>query len=165
MTTRILDRIVTLLAVLAGVLLCLLVVLIGVDVFARSTRQFSLPFTLDVAEYTLYLMTFLAAPWVLRQQGHIAIEIFVERLPDPLQRFAARFVNAVAALTCSVLLVFSARQLWRSFESGNLVYESFVYPEWYQYAVPPPIFGLLGWQFLRRLREFPESDLTRERGI
>lgn len=148
-----LDRLINLLAVAAGLFLCLLVVLICVDVAARSSRAFTLPWTLDAAEYALYLITFLGAPWVLREQGHIAIEIFVARLPAGGQRFFAALTNVLGAAVCLILLVYSVRQLLRSYASGNMIYETYVYAEWYQYTVPPPIFLLLIVLFLLRLRD------------
>ncbi|MEZ5650227.1 MAG: TRAP transporter small permease subunit [Burkholderiaceae bacterium] len=146
-----LDRLVNALAVIAGALLCGLVVLICFDVVARSSRVFSLPWALDVAEWALFLITFLGAPWVLREHGHIAIEIFVARLPGAAQRAVGWLANLIGALVCAVLLVYAVRQLLRSFDSGNMIYETFVYAEWYQYAVPPPIFALLLILFVLRL--------------
>jgi TRAP-type C4-dicarboxylate transport system permease small subunit len=73
-----LDRLVDALAVVAGALLCALVLLISVDVAARSFKLFATPWTLDIAQYMLYAITFLGAPWVLREDGHIAIEVFIE---------------------------------------------------------------------------------------
>ena len=130
------DALIDGLAVLAAALLCVLVVLICADVLARSTRLFSMPWTLDLAEAGLYLMTFLGAPWGLREQGHIAIEVFV---------------NLAGIVVCAILVVFSFRQLARSFSSGNQIYETFIYPEWYQYSVPPVVFLILGLLFARRL--------------
>ncbi|MEZ5741690.1 MAG: hypothetical protein R3E68_21170 [Burkholderiaceae bacterium] len=60
--------------------------------------------------------------------------------------------NGTGLLICAVLVVYSVRQLLRSYASGNQVYETFVYPEWYQYAVPPPVFLMLMVLFVRRLR-------------
>lgn len=159
------DRLVSALAVVAGVMLCGLVLLICVDVLARSSRAFSIPWTLDIAEYSLYLITFLGAPWVLREQGHIAIEIFVEQLPLGAQRLAAQLVNVVGLAVCLVLMFFSFRQLWRSYDSGNLVYETFVYAEWYQYVVPPPVFLILGLLFLRRFRGPTAFDAQYREGL
>ena len=157
---RVFNRLIDLLAVVAGVLLGVLVVLICVDVFARSTRVLSLPWALDVAEWALFLITFLGAPWVLREQGHIAIEIFVARLPRRAARVVAGFANMLGALVCAVLFVYSVRQLSRSFESGNLIHETFVYPEWVQYSVPPPVFLLLLALFVSRLFRADEPART-----
>lgn len=136
----------------AGLLLCLLVVLTCIDVFARATRLLSLPWSLDVAEYSLYLVAFLGAPWVLREQGHIAIELFVERLGPTAKARVARMADLAGLLVCAVLFFYACRQLARSFASGTLVHETFVYPEWYPYLVPPPVFLILLMLFVRRLR-------------
>ncbi len=132
-------------------LLCALVVLVCLDVAARSLKLFATPWTLDISEYLLYAITFLGAPWVLREEGHIAIELVVERLP-PRGRAAARIASdALGALVCAVLLYYAGRAFWRSYAAGNLVHETFVFPEWYLYCLAPPVFLILLLQFAGRL--------------
>jgi TRAP-type C4-dicarboxylate transport system permease small subunit len=138
------------LGLVAGALLCGLVALVCMDVTARTFRLFPMPWTLDVAQYMLYAITFLGAPWVLREDGHIAIEIFVERLPPRLRRRVARGSNALGAVVCALLVYYSARALWRSYAANNLVYQTFVFPEWYLYCLAPPVFLILLLLFLRR---------------
>jgi TRAP-type C4-dicarboxylate transport system permease small subunit len=146
-----LDRLVDALAVVAGALLCALVAVVCLDVAARSLKLFATPWALDVSEYLLYAITFLGAPWVLRENGHIAIELVVERLPARA-RAAARFASdGLGALVCAVLAYYAGRAFWRSYSSGNLVYETFVFPEWYLYWLAPLVFLLLLLLFLRRL--------------
>ena len=145
-----LDRLVDTLALVAGALLCALVALTCLDVAARSFKLFPTPWTLDIAEYMLYAITFLGAPWVLREDGHIAIEIFVEPLAPPLRRAARRGSDALGAIVCAVLLYYACRALWRSYASNNLVYETFVFPEWYLYVIAPPVFLILLLLLLRR---------------
>ena len=99
---------------------------------------------------------------MLRERGHIAIELFVEHLPRPVRALANRTANVAGLLICLILLGFASRQWWRSFASGNQVYETFVYAEWYQYALPPPIFLLLTLLFWRQLRQ-SHSTAERER--
>jgi TRAP-type C4-dicarboxylate transport system permease small subunit len=113
------------------------------DVAARTFKLFPTPWTLDIAEYLLYAITFLGAPWVLREEGHIAIELVVERLPRRARRAARIASDALGALVCAVLLYYACRAFWRSYASGNLVYETFVFPEWYLYCLAPPVFLLL----------------------
>jgi C4-dicarboxylate transporter DctQ subunit len=160
-----LDALVNLLALAAGAMLCLLVVLICVDVTARTLRLFATPWTLDIAEYLLYGITFLGAPWVLREEGHIAIEIVVERLPSAAQVFVRRCTDGFGALVCAVLAYYAARTLWRSYSAKNLVHETFVFPEWYLYVIAPPIFLILLLLFLRRVlrpRPAPPPELPGE---
>ncbi|MDH4324718.1 MAG: TRAP transporter small permease [Betaproteobacteria bacterium] len=145
-----LDRLVDALAMVAGALLCALVVLTCVDVAARTFKLFATPWTLDIAEYMLYAITFLGAPWVLREDGHIAIEIFVEQLTPRARRAVRRGSDALGALICAVLLYYTGRVFWRSYSANNLVYETFVFPEWYLYSIAPPVFLLLLLLLARR---------------
>lgn len=144
------DRLVDALAFVAGVMLCALALLVCLDVTSRTLRLFAMPWALDFSEYLLYAITFLAAPWVLREQGHIAVEILVERLPAGLRGALQRATDAFGALVCATLLAFSCRVLWRSYSQNNMVHETFVFPEWYLFAIAPPVFLLLALIFARR---------------
>ncbi|MEX2151075.1 MAG: TRAP transporter small permease [Steroidobacteraceae bacterium] len=155
-----LDRLIDALALVAGALLCALVALVCMDVAARSLKLFATPWTLDISEYALYAITFLGAPWVLRENGHIAIELVVERLPPRGRAAARRASDALGALVCAVLLYYASRTFWRSYASGNLVYETFVFPEWYLYCLAPPVFLLLLLLFAGRLWR-PGADAGR----
>jgi len=128
------------------------VVVVCLDVAARSLKLFPTPWAPDVSEYLLYGITFLGAPWVLREDGHIAIEIFVERLGARARRVVRTAADALGAAVCAVLLYYACRALWRSYAAHNLVYETFVFPEWYLYSLAPPVFLLLLLLFLRRFR-------------
>lgn len=121
------------------------------DVATRTFRLFAMPWAPDFSEYALYGITFLGAPWVLREEGHIAIELLVERLAPGPQRAARRFAQLLGAVVCAALLYYACRQLARSYAAQNLVYETFVFPEWWQYVLPPPIFLVLLALFVRRL--------------
>jgi len=155
-----LDRLVDALALIAGAAFCALTLLIGVDVLIRKLGYFSMPWTLDVAEYTLYVVTFLGAPWVLRDGGHIAIDLWVQRLSGRNQRRAAMVSNLLCAGVCSVLFYYACKVCWVSFDEGIQVYETFVFPEWYLLSVAPPIFLLLVCLFLRTWHRIKVNSLT-----
>ena len=146
-----LDLLIDALAFVAGALVCALVFLILVDVMARYLRWFSLAWGLEASEYMLYAITFLGAPWVLREQGHIAIELVVERLSERARRVARLATDALGAVVCVVLLYYACRVLWQSYAAGTMVHKSFVFPEWLVYAGMPPIFLMLLAVYLRSL--------------
>ena len=156
------DALIDALAIAAAALLCALVALILVDVAARYLRLFSIPWSFEATEYMLYAITFLGAPWVLREEGHIAIELVVERLA-PRPRRAVRFVaDLLGASVCVVLLVFACRVAWRSYASGTLVHKSFIFPEWWVYAGMPPVLLILLGVYLRWLARPTQHAGTRE---
>jgi TRAP-type C4-dicarboxylate transport system permease small subunit len=156
------DGLIDALALAAAALLCGLVVLILVDVGARYLRLFSIPWSFEATEYMLYAITFLGAPWVLREEGHIAIELVVERLAAGPRRVVRRIADVLGATVCVVLFFFACRVAWRSYESATLVHKSFIFPEWWVYAGMPPVMLMLLGVYLRWLLRPPAHVGTRK---
>src|SRR5262249_10826952 len=67
--------------VLACLLLLLMTVMIGADVVSRNIGGGGIPVGNELSEDILYLMTLLAAPWLLRQGQHIRVDIILRVLP------------------------------------------------------------------------------------
>lgn len=143
------------LALVSAALLVLLTALILLDVAARSLRLLALPWSLEATEYLLYAITFLGAPWVLREQGHIAVELLVERLPPGGRRAVRRTTDVLGAAVCAVLCYYSARVLWRSYAAGTMVQKSFVFPEWWVFVIVPPVTLLLLGIYVRWILQPP----------
>jgi len=146
-----LDLLIDGLALVAAALVVLLTLLIACDVAARYLRWFNLTWALEASEYMLYAITFLGAPWVLREEGHIAVELVVERLPAHQRMRLRRATDLLGAVVCALLLVYACRVAWRSFQSGILVQKSFTFPEWYGFALIPPVMLVLLCIYLRWL--------------
>jgi len=145
------DVLIDALAIVAGALVVLLTALVVVDVAARSLRVFTLPWSLEATEYMLYAVTFLGAPWVLRERGHIAIELVVERLPARGRAVAGVLAELAGAAICAVLFTYACRVVWQSYASGIMVQKSFSFPEWVAYAGIPPVMLILLGIYLRWL--------------
>jgi TRAP-type C4-dicarboxylate transport system permease small subunit len=145
------DVLIDALAIVAGALVVLLAALVVVDVCARSLRLFTLPWSLEATEYMLYAVTFLGAPWVLRENGHIAIELVVERLPARGRAVAGVLAELAGAAICATLFLYACRVAWQSYASGIQVQKSFSFPEWIAYAGIPPVMLILLGIYLRRL--------------
>ena len=154
------DKLINGLAVIAGAMMCALTVLICLDVAVRHFRLFAMPWSLEVAEYSLLVITFLGTPWVLATGGQVSIDIVIDRLAPKARRSMRAVSYAVGAVVCTVLFGYSIGAWWQSFSQGTLVVETFTFPEWYFFALPPPIFLLLAGIFLRWLRFPPETDPT-----
>ena len=151
MFQRLLEKAVVGMAVLAGTSFVALALLICVDVVNRNLKLLSLPWTLNVAEYLLYGMTFLGAPWVLLRGGHIVVDLLIQSVPAVLRRRLLRLANALGLLVCAVMFVYSCKSLAGSYTSGTLVYKALVFPEWYLFTLAPVTFGFLGLIFLQWL--------------
>ena len=59
---------------------------------------------IDLTEYTLLWGTFLAAPWLLREGGHVRLEMLLDRLSPRTRHVCGVVSSLVGAAVCAVLL-------------------------------------------------------------
>jgi len=137
---------------LACAMVALMVVVICADVLVRATRLGNLPWAAEVAEYTLYLATFLGAPWLLRQGKHVRMDMVLKALPVSLAWAVELVADAVAAATCAALAFASIKSAIASAEQGSLVLKIFVLPEWWVIAPAAVIYSVLAIEFVFRFR-------------
>ncbi|MGE4335440.1 MAG: TRAP transporter small permease [Pigmentiphaga sp.] len=147
---RLYDRFLFLLGMVAGLLIFLVTIGIGIDVLLRAVRGQGLPWLIDLAEYAMLGMTFLGAPWVLRRGGHIAIEIAVMALPARQREFTRRGVCLLGALICAIMAWAGTLATLEAAQRGSLVFKALVFPEWWTLVVIPFSLGLCAFEFLRQ---------------
>lgn len=125
--------------------------IITVDVLFRSTGIGSLGFALEAAEYCVFLSAFFAAPWVLRHNGHVTVDFVVRALPPGLARVVLLAADAAGLVVTAIVTVFVIRVGHASWEQGMRVIKSFIFPEWWLYAVAAPCLALLAIEFCVRI--------------
>jgi len=140
------DRLLQGLAAIAAALLGASALAITLDVVGRNVGLGTLPWILEVSEYVLPLATFLVAPWLLRHNAHVRLDIPLQAWPR-----AGHVTNVVGLAVCAVLVVYGVRTILNSAEQGAMVFKSVVFPEWWLYAPVPLCFALLAVEFVRRL--------------
>ncbi|MDQ5849075.1 MAG: TRAP transporter small permease [Pseudomonadota bacterium] len=134
------------LAAAAALLLGASALAITLDVVARNLGLGTVPWILEVSEYVLPLATFFVAPWLLRQNQHVRLDVLLHRLP--WLEFVA---NLVGLAVSGVLVVYGIRTILNSAQQDSMVLKSVVFPEWWLYAPVPLCFALLLVEFGRRL--------------
>ena len=89
---RLYNRVITGLAVLGAASLVFISLAIIVDVVLRSTGFRPFQSTSAIVEYVMLFSTMAAAPWLVRNNGHVAISSFVGALPETIRLVAGRVV-------------------------------------------------------------------------
>lgn len=113
---------------------------------------FTLPWTTEVTEYALYWLTFLGAPWVLKEGGHISIDILTQRLGATARALLARVIAFLGALISAILLYYAIAVLLKAVDEQTQIVRTLTVKEWWIYA-PLPVCVLLmlaiftGWLF------------------
>lgn len=139
------------LAVGSALILAAVTLLVSGDVLARNLGLGTLPWVLEVSEYSLPLATFLVAPWLLHRGEHVRIDVLLGALRAGPARVLQRVVDLIGLGVCLVFVVYGARTAAASAQQGSMVIKSVVFPEWWLYAPVVPCFALLAVEFVRRL--------------
>ena len=138
-------------AVAAALLLGALALLVTGDVVARNVGLGTLPWIIEVSEYSLPLATFLIAPWLLHQGQHVRLDTLVAAPPPAAPRALERLADGVGLVICVVFVVYGAKAVAGSAQQGSMVIKAIVFPEWWLSAPVPVCFALLAVEFVRRL--------------
>jgi len=136
---------------LSAAILGIVVALVCWDVLLRNLGGPSLPWIVEVTEYSLPLATFLAAPWLMHRHEHVRLDLLSNTLST---RDLARIerVSAAVCLAVSLAIVwYSIRVILDARGVGSLVIKSIVFPEWWLFVPVPPCFALLAIECARRL--------------
>ncbi len=155
-------------ALAACALLGAMALMICADVLLRNVALLpgvdGLPWANELSETTLYLVTVLAAPWLLREGRHIRVDIVLRVLPPRAGWICEWVCDAIALACCVTVALYGARATWESYSQGSITIKTLVLPEWWTLAPLPVAFALLSVEVLFRMRRLalgeraPRSD-------
>jgi TRAP-type C4-dicarboxylate transport system permease small subunit len=149
---------------LDGMLLaaCLLLLgmtfLIGLDVLLRNVGAGGIAPSNELSEDSLYLITILAAPALLRRGQHIRIDIFLRMLPPRLAWLLEWLCDAVGIVCCLFFVWYGARVTIASYLAGSVSIKTLVLPEWWTFVPMPLCFLMVALEFGFRMRHLALSE-------
>jgi TRAP-type C4-dicarboxylate transport system permease small subunit len=150
------GRLLEALALVACALLFFMMLAICADVLLRNVALFprmrGVEWANEASEATLYLITMLAAPWLLRRGQHIRVDILLRVIPKRLAWYFEWACDFLALGCCALLMVYGAQSALASKAAGSLSIKTLVTPEWWLLAPLPIAFLLLGVEVLFRMR-------------
>ena len=156
---RFYDRIIDALAIISSAGLAIIAILVSADVLLRNAGLPTIPWQVEVSEYTQYAVTFLGAPWVLRLGGHVRVDMLLN-VVGPARAFVLEIVADILGLFGSLVLfgygIYTVYLTWRD---NQLQIKILTVPEWVIFSVVVISGLLLTTEFIRRLRR----ERTRER--
>ena len=156
--SRLYGRVLDGLMLLACLLLLAMTLIIGADVVSRNLRLGGIPWSSEVSEDILYLLTLLAAPWLLRQGRHIRVDILLRALP-PRTGWLLEWVGDLLGFACSLYFVwYGWAVLAASYRTGAISIKTLITPEWWMLAPLPITFSLLAIEFVFRMRRLSRAE-------
>ena len=153
------GRLLDALVVAACILLLLMTVMIGADVMSRNLGGGGVPVSNEISEDILYLMTLLAAPWLLRQGQHIRVDIILRTLPVRVA-WALEWLGDIVGFLCCLYFVWYGLLITvASFSAGSINIKTLVTPEWWSLAPLPLGFALLAIEFIFRMHRLASAEI------
>ncbi len=158
------DRLIVSLAGIAGLLIAAVCLVIVYDVVARNLGLQPPASTVALTEYSLLYFTMFAGPWLVRQRGHIVVEIVHARLPEHMRRIVDRLILVACAAIALVVAAIAAVLAVEAAARGEVEVRSLDAPRWALFGPMSAGFALMGVEFLRLLARGesvrPDGDNT-----
>ncbi|MBS0123708.1 TRAP transporter small permease [Thetidibacter halocola] len=143
------DGVVTGMAVVAGLLLIWLMVAVIVSVAMRNFGMQPFAWLFTSTEYGLLYLTMLGAPWLVREKGHVHIELVTAALPEPMQRLVSRLVAGLCVLVCAILAWKGAELVNTNIARMDYDVRAYYTPKWLLTLAFPISFGVMAIEFAR----------------
>jgi len=147
---RIFDRILNVTLVLTCIFITLLMLIVCFEVAMRFLFGRPSVWTVEIAGHMLLYIPFLVGAWVLKREGHVKMDLVLNRLDPKNQALLSGITSALGAIVCFIAAWFAAKVTLGQFQTGYLTQTTMMLPEWPIMGIIPVGIFLLFIQFLRR---------------
>lgn len=138
-------------AILAEICLVLLLALVFNEVIARYVLNKPTLYSVELSEYLLIFVGFMAAGWVLQKDGHVRMPTVINLMPPNMRRMANIVTSIIVLLFCAILVWQGARSSIMAFKGDYHSSSLLNVPLWMPYAIIPTGSLLLALQMLVRI--------------
>ena len=147
---------------LAGFLMAGMMLSICVDVIVRNMGFQSSAHLFTFTEYALLMVPCLGAPWLVREKGHVYVEIFLMSVGERFRRVMTFAVGLGCVLVCGLIAWYGFDVTWTNYVRSDVDVRSMDMPRWMVVIFIPIGFLMMGIEFLRLLikGESVLGDLT-----
>lgn len=145
------DALIHGMAWLAGALLALMFFAIVIDVVLRNLGWQSSAHLFTFTEYALLMVPCFGAPWLVRERGHVFVEIGLNALPVAARRKAIVVIGLLCIGVCLVLAWYGVEVTVRNYLKNDIDMRSFDAPRWLLVVCIPISFFFMATEFARHL--------------
>ena len=143
------DALIHAMAFVAGALLVWLMASVVLSVGLRNAGLQPWAWLFTSTEYALLYITMLGAPWLVRERGHVHIELVTAALPPRPQRMVSRGVAALCVLVSAVLAWKGAELMATNIARNDFDVRAYYFPRWMLTVAFPLSFGCMAIEFAR----------------
>jgi TRAP-type C4-dicarboxylate transport system permease small subunit len=145
------DGLVKVLIVFCSILTALMTLLICANVLLRYfSTGMDLPWVVEVTPWMLFYVTFLGAGWLLREEGHVKVDLVVDRISPRKAALIAAVTSIFCAILFFVLGCYSMTVVWDDFQNKIVTMTALIFPRFIILLALPIGCFLLTIEFIRR---------------
>ena len=148
------DRVIGCLAGISFALLLLIMISVGVSVILRYFFNYSILWLQEIIEAAILWICFLVAPWVLRRDRHVRMDLLTNQLNLRTQALVDAMTSILCAIMCLTLLWYGTKVTVYYFRKGLYIPEVLNLPYAILTVIIPIGSLLLFIQFVRRTNEY-----------
>jgi C4-dicarboxylate transporter, DctQ subunit len=161
---NIFDSLIDILAFVSGVIFIFITGSVCVDVIMRYFFNRPMIWVIEISEYLLVYMTFLAAAWVLKREGHVTVDVVTAQLKPKAQAITGIISSTVGVFVCLVIAWFGFLETLDNFLRGVRIPSILEFPKGPILAIIPLGSFLFMIQFIRRVIGYiSDLDQTKDR--
>src|SRR5215813_1087485 len=138
-------------AYIAAFLMAAMMVVICLDVLLRNLGYQSSAHFFTFTEYALLAVPCLGAPWLVREKGHIYVELLLMSL-SPRRRVVLTYLIGIACVAvCAIVAWYGFAVTINDYLQNEKDVRSFDMPRWIVVGFIPLSFSMMTIEFLRFL--------------
>lgn len=146
---RLYDLLLNGMALIAGLMLVWLMVAVVLTVTLRNLGLQPAAWLFVSTEYFMFYLTLLGAPWLVRQRGHVHIEMLTATLPPAALQVVSRTVALLCVAVCLVLAWKGYDLVMTNLERRDFDVRAYFFPKWILTLAYPISFGMMAIEFAR----------------
>ncbi|MFC1972603.1 TRAP transporter small permease [Chloroflexota bacterium] len=144
------DRLLTYFSVVGMSLIAGMMLLVTAKIAMRYFFNSPIVWVIDIAEYAMLFITFLGTAWLLKKEGHVIMDLLLDRLNRKSRHMAVVITSVAAATTCFIITWYGV-VVGLDWYNINYFYQGALdIPAFYLEAVIPVGMLLVAIQFMRR---------------
>jgi len=135
----------------AAFLIAAMMVVITLDVVVRNLGYQSSAHFFTFTEYALLIVPCLGAPWLVREKGHIHVELLLMYLKPRPRRWLLRFIGVACIAVCLTVAWYGFGVTLSDYLGAERDVRSFDMPRWLVVGWIPLSFLMMAIEFARFL--------------
>jgi TRAP-type C4-dicarboxylate transport system permease small subunit len=151
---RLFDYLNIVMVVISAILLLGLTFIVGADITLRYLFNKPLGWVKEVSEYTLVGLGFLVAAWILKDDGHVKMDLVLNKVPPRVQTMMNIITSIISTIVVFIITWFTMRVIIDFYQTKLVAPTVLEPPKWI--LLTPILVGsfLLAIQFIRRTYGF-----------